>query len=566
MRARPFALLLILAVPDSSSASSHGTVIAWGRNTYGESSVPINLGPCISIAAGGAHSAAVQVDGAVRAWGVNTHGQLDVPVGIGPCIGIAAGESHTVALQSDGGVRAWGRNNFGQCDVPLDLAECTLVATGQFNTVVVSNGGIVRAWGANLSGQSSVPTDLGSCVRVDSGNDHTVAIRADGVVRAWGSNAYGQCTAPPGLGTCQDAVAGDRITIALQVDGSVRYFGNNPAADPPPSESMPSRAISVSFGHAVSLRRDLGLVAWGSNSFGQCDVPAFAGICNAIAAGYNHSLALIDFDCDRSGVPDADELSGHDCNQNLVLDRCEASLGLLEDCNANGLGDSCEKRLALSIGSGRLAPIGYGVNHVWTIRSAVRAQSVVRLTINAHGDFSGPQEFIRVRMGLGFDETALRATNDCGSGMPASTVSFAFSPEQFNAAIAVGGDLALRFEPSIAVDPFLCPDGTWLEAVLEYEGVLPSDCNANGLLDDCEIAAGYSPDSNQNGVIDTCESLVLPCPPDFNQDSAVNGADLSILLSAWGAAGQPGIDLNSDGYVNGADLGLLLSAWGPCPN
>lgn len=130
--------------------------------------------------------------------------------------------------------------------------------------------------------------------------------------------------------------------------------------------------------------------------------------------------------------------------------------------------------------------------------------------------------------------------------------------------IALDGTLRITMEPSIAVDASACPGGTWIEASLEYVGALPSDCNANGLLDSCEIAAGYSPDSNHNGVIDTCESLILPCPPDFNQDGTVNGADLGMLLSAWGVAGQPGIDLNGDGVISGADLGLLLSAWGTC--
>ncbi|MBL9140573.1 MAG: DNRLRE domain-containing protein [Phycisphaerae bacterium] len=50
-----------------------------------------------------------------------------------------------------------------------------------------------------------------------------------------------------------------------------------------------------------------------------------------------------------------------------------------------------------------------------------------------------------------------------------------------------------------------------------------------------------------------------PTPGDLNGDAVVNGADLGILLGAWGTA-APG-DLNSDGTVNGADLGLLLGYW-----
>jgi hypothetical protein len=52
-----------------------------------------------------------------------------------------------------------------------------------------------------------------------------------------------------------------------------------------------------------------------------------------------------------------------------------------------------------------------------------------------------------------------------------------------------------------------------------------------------------------------------PCEPaDLNCDGSVTGADLGLLLGAWGQAG-PG-DLNADGTVDGADLGALLAAWG----
>lgn len=59
------------------------------------------------------------------------------------------------------------------------------------------------------------------------------------------------------------------------------------------------------------------------------------------------------------------------------------------------------------------------------------------------------------------------------------------------------------------------------------------------------------------------------CPADLNGDGRVNGADLGILLAAWG----PGCDcecispdLNGDGMIDGMDLGLFLNAWGLCPN
>ncbi len=47
---------------------------------------------------------------------------------------------------------------------------------------------------------------------------------------------------------------------------------------------------------------------------------------------------------------------------------------------------------------------------------------------------------------------------------------------------------------------------------------------------------------------------------DLNGDGLVNGADLGLLLSAWGATEGPE-DLDRSGLVDGGDLGLLLGNW-----
>lgn len=66
-------------------------------------------------------------------------------------------------------------------------------------------------------------------------------------------------------------------------------------------------------------------------------------------------------------------------------------------------------------------------------------------------------------------------------------------------------------------------------------------------------------------AIAAAEAMANPpaCPADLDGDGTVSGADLGLLLGAWGTAG-PG-DLDASGTVTGADLGLLLGAWGPCP-
>jgi hypothetical protein len=54
---------------------------------------------------------------------------------------------------------------------------------------------------------------------------------------------------------------------------------------------------------------------------------------------------------------------------------------------------------------------------------------------------------------------------------------------------------------------------------------------------------------------------------DLNGDCEVDGADLGILLGAWGCTTSCGclVDFNVDGVIDGADLGTLLGYWGECP-
>jgi hypothetical protein len=63
--------------------------------------------------------------------------------------------------------------------------------------------------------------------------------------------------------------------------------------------------------------------------------------------------------------------------------------------------------------------------------------------------------------------------------------------------------------------------------------------------------------------MDTATIPLAPgSPADLNDDGAVNGDDLGILLGAWGPAPGNPADLNDDGAVNGDDLGIMLGDWG----
>ena len=78
-------------------------------------------------------------------------------------------------------------------------------------------------------------------------------------------------------------------------------------------------------------------------------------------------------------------------------------------------------------------------------------------------------------------------------------------------------------------------------------------------------AVSGSYDGSDNCINDDCtecDPVDEDCPPDFNIDGIVNGADLTYLLGSWG--GGEG-DLDDDGTTTGSDLAILLGFWGDCP-
>lgn len=98
-----------------------------------------------------------------------------------------------------------------------------------------------------------------------------------------------------------------------------------------------------------------------------------------------------------------------------------------------------------------------------------------------------------------------------------------------------------------------------------------ADCNANGRVDPCDIARGFSQDSNIDGVPDECQTP--PCPADINEDQTVSADDIFAFLDLWFVqAGQIGdgltADFNTDETVGADDIFAFLDSWfahlGPC--
>jgi hypothetical protein len=157
---------------------------------------------------------------------------------------------------------------------------------------------------------------------------------------------------------------------------------------------------------------------------------------------------------------------------------------------------------------------------------------------------------------------------------------------------------------------FIMPcDGTWLihvgpAPVDRLVGVYDMCPQAHGTLIACDvqpigapvnlsvpgvagqsywIRIGSSPGTCSNAPLVITESCSNPCPGDCvtsatfapPPDGIVDGADLALLLGAWGPCPAGGCCSDTvtsatfapppDGVVDGADLAMLLGNWGPCP-
>jgi hypothetical protein len=233
-----------------------GTVMAWGANGFGESSVPVTVSNIVAISAGEGFSLALKNNGTAVGWGSNSLGQINMPGSATNLIAIEAGRNHGIAVRSNGTVIAWGNNAFGQTNIPAGLSNVVAISAYDHNLVLKKNG-TLAAWGWNAFGQTNIPAGLSNVMAIAAGPQHNIVLRSNGTVVAWGDNSYGQTNVPAGLSNFVAVAAGGTFSLALKNDGTV--------------------------------------VKWGGKSQSGGDVPVPPGLTNviAISAGINHCLVLL---------------------------------------------------------------------------------------------------------------------------------------------------------------------------------------------------------------------------------------------------------------------------------
>ncbi|WP_327324223.1 CAP domain-containing protein [Streptomyces sp. NBC_01210] len=309
---------------DRPEAADAGLGWAWGDNAFGQVGDgtenirlapvrPQGLGGVIGIAGGGWHSLALKYDGSVWAWGRNNAGQLgdgtpyysDTRVlvdGASGVMGISAGLEHSLALKRDGSVWAWGENRDGQLGdgtrtarnapvIAQDVGGVIGIAAGAGHSLALKRDGSVWAWGDNWAGQLGDGTTTRRLTRVmvggvadvigiAAGVYYSLALKRDGTVWAWGINHYGEL----GIGST-DPLPSHFQPVPVAIEGAVA-------------------AIAAGMNHSLALMRDGTVWAWGLNSAGQLGdgttterhvpvkVQGVTGVVAIAAAGTGHSLAL----------------------------------------------------------------------------------------------------------------------------------------------------------------------------------------------------------------------------------------------------------------------------------
>jgi len=119
-------LAIAAGLSHSLALKADGSVICWGANNSGQTTIPADATNVVAIAAGRAHSLALKADGSVIGWGYNKFGQRSISANATNVVAIAAGVNHSLALRADGAIVGWGLNSFRQIAIPESVHQLNL--------------------------------------------------------------------------------------------------------------------------------------------------------------------------------------------------------------------------------------------------------------------------------------------------------------------------------------------------------------------------------------------------------------------------------------------------------
>ena len=491
-RSKRFALPSLAAVAAVlTSAPAHavdGVLKAWGRNTAGQTTIPVGIGKVKYAAGGVGFSLAIKSDGTVVAFGDNAANQTTLPSDLGKAIRVAAGSQHGLAILENNSIRGWGNNLSGQITIPVDLLSAKEIAAGGLHSMALTSANAVRCWGDNTDGQCTVPVGLGTAKAIGAGTGFSIAIKSDGTLFAWGSNAQGQTTVPGDLGTASSAAAGSAHVVVLTELGEVRCFGDNASNQcVPPGGLTNVYAVAAGGNSSFALRKNGTVVGWGDNADAQTTIPGTLQQSSFIAAGGSHVLAI--------------EADPTDCNSNGTRDELEIRDDPDLDCTGDGRIDSCTDE-SVQQSASQVAPFGSASTASLTINNSPTPLDKVEVSIEVRADLGSSLEYLI----LSINDTVVDYLFNVGGIDCTSTSQKAkvlIPSADYVALLDDDRRAVFRIRASPFVSAAECPSGYVNFSVRFRTDV--ADCNDNGTPDACELADGLINDDNDNGIPDTCE-------------------------------------------------------------
>lgn len=171
------------------------TVVAWGGNFWGQSTVPDGLTDVVAVEAGNDFSLALKANGTIVGWGSNTYGKA--ASALTDAVAIAAGTDFSMALRSNGTVVVWGYQALDYKQPPAGLDHVIAIAAGYTQCLALRDDGTGVAWGDSANGLDQMPTGITDAVGIAAGSYTDYVLRATGEVVAWGADQYRQVTDRP---------------------------------------------------------------------------------------------------------------------------------------------------------------------------------------------------------------------------------------------------------------------------------------------------------------------------------------------------------------------------------
>ncbi len=281
--------LMCLHAPADAATS----LVAWGRNDTGQSTVPTNLPDVVAVAAARNYAVALRENGTLAGWGDLNGDWTNAVSRFDDIVAIDAMYQIGLLLRRNGTVVAFNSTGDFDIHVPADLTNATAIAASVSHALALRADGSVTAWNLFAPGPLAAPAGLTNVIAIAAGSAHSVALTGEGRVVAWGDNQLRQIDVPAGLNEVVAIEAGWSHTVALRRNGTVVSWGNNQFGQLklPSTSIIKTVAIAAGGYHSLGLWESGTVLASGRNNDGQSAVPPLANVVK-IAAGMDNSIAL----------------------------------------------------------------------------------------------------------------------------------------------------------------------------------------------------------------------------------------------------------------------------------